>query len=208
MLIIQAVSANEAWRKTLKAIIERGEATGNAKYVRDEVAVIEITRPEVAPTDERFPMAQGSLDVINRYIYSGQGEGGVAHEWTKLYYHRAFDEPHSQVEFLISKLDADQPSGKALISMWDKSVDQEAEISPCTLVVWVRIKQGALELHVHAHSSDAYKKLLMNMLEFISLQHYIAGRAGVSVGRYYHMLDSCHIYGRDAEAAQAVAAEL
>ncbi len=61
---------------------------------------------------------------------------------------------------------------------------------------------------MHAHSSDAYKKLVMNILEFISLQHYIAGRVGVPVGKCYHFLDSCHIHNKDLDAVKELVAQL
>jgi thymidylate synthase len=202
MIMITATSANEAWISTFKALLDHGQTTGNVKYLRDETTLIEITDPQVTLADTRFPMNQADLDVINRYIFSGENEEDVVHEWTKLYYHRAFDEPNSQIEFLIANLNAEGPVGEAQISMWDKNIDQGKKVSPCTQIIWARIKHGKLELHVHTNSSDAYKKLLMNILEFISLQHYIADRVGIEVGKYYHFLDSCHLHTKDSERIQ------
>lgn len=208
MINITATTANEAWISTFKALLEEGDATGNEKYLRDETTLIEITDPQVIEADARFPMAQADIDVINKYIYTGENEDSVVHDWTKLYYHRAFDEPNSQIEFLIANLNAERPVGEAQISMWDKNIDQGQKISPCTQIIWARIKHGKLELHVHANSSDAYKKLLMNMLEFISLQHYIAERIGRPVGNYYHFLDSCHLHSKDSEKIQLLQTQL
>lgn len=208
MININATTPNEAWISTFKALLEEGDATGNEKYLRDETTLIEITDPQVIEADPRFPMAQADLDVINKYIYTGENEDSVVHDWTKLYYHRAFDEPNSQIEFLIANLNAERPVGEAQISMWDKSIDQGQKVSPCTQIIWARIKHGKLELHVHANSSDAYKKLLMNMLEFISLQHYIAERIGRPVGNYYHFLDSCHLHLKDSEKIQLLQTQL
>lgn len=200
MISIKTSSANQAWRETLKVLINESGETGNQKYFRDEVALIEITEPKVEPADPNFPMPQSDLDVINDYIVSGQNEDNVVHEWTKIYRHRIFDAPNSQIEYLISKLDAKDPRGEAQISVWDKLVDQNSDIHPCTQIIWARIKHGKLELHVHANSSDAYKKLLMNLLEFIALQQYIAQRIGIPTGSYYHFIDSCHIYHSDKNA--------
>lgn len=208
MITITAPSANEAWINTFNTLLDQGQTTGNEKYLRDETVLIEITDPQVTLADVRFPMNQTDLDVINRYIYSGEDEESVVHEWTKLYYHRAFDEPNSQIEFLIANLHPDRPVGEAQISMWDKNIDQGQKVSPCTQIIWARIKYGKLELHVHTNSSDAYKKLLMNMLEFISLQHYIADRVGIPLGRYYHFLDSCHLHLKDAEKIKELSKEL
>lgn len=199
-----AKAPNEAWRQTFVSLYDNGSETGNERYFRDEVVLIEIENPVIEPADDRFPMSQEDLDIINRYIYTGENEDEVIHDWTKLYYHRAFDEPNSQIEFLISKLDSQNPKGEAQISMWDKNIDQSQKVSPCTQIIWARIKHEKLELHVHAHSSDAYKKLLMNILEFISLQHYIAKRVGVPVGKYYHFLDSGHLHDKDRIAIDAL----
>lgn len=200
MLSISATTPSDAWRKTFNALYDDGAETGNDKYFRDEAVVIKLSNPVVELADPRFPMRQADLDIINRYIYTGEDEDRVVHDWTKLYYHRAFDGPNSQIEFLISKLDPEHPAGEAQVSMWDKTIDQDKQVSPCTQIIWARIKHGKLELHVHAHSSDVYKKLLMNILEFVSLQHYIADRAGVPVGNYYHFLDSGHLHVKDRQA--------
>ncbi|MCE7936800.1 hypothetical protein DYH10_03360 [Candidatus Saccharibacteria bacterium CPR2] len=202
MITVLANSANEAWLTTFKTLMNDGDETGNDRYLRDEVALIEISNPEVEPIDSRFPMSQADVDLINRYIYTGENEEKITHEWTKLYYHRAFDEPNSQIEFLIKKLNEKLPAGETQISMWDKNIDQDKKISPCTQIIWARIKHGKLELHVHTNSSDAYKKLLMNILEFISLQHYIASRIHLPVGKYYHFIDSCHLHLKDSNKIQ------
>lgn len=208
MIHVISSDANTAWRKTLQSLLSKGEDTGNEKYLRDEVAIIEIEKPELIDADPLFPMEQQDLDVINKYIYSGENEDKVVHEWTKLYYHRAFDEPNSQIKFLIENLDSNWPKGEAQISMWDKNIDQNQDVSPCTQIIWARLKNGALEVHVHANSSDAYKKLLMNMLEFISLQKYIAGQVNVPVGRYVHFLDSCHLHKKDEDKIREIQNEL
>lgn len=204
MIHIAQPTANDAWVHTLTSIMLHGSKTSTHKYARDELVAIEVSDPQVLPADTRFPMKQQDLDIINRYIYTGEDEDAVVHEWIKLYYHRAFDQPHSQIEFLIDTLSEDQPIGESQISMWDKNIDQYQDVCPCTQIVWARIKHGKLELHVHANSSDAYKKLLMNILEFISLQHYIAKRINLPVGTYYHLIDSCHIYRKDIDTVNTL----
>lgn len=208
MIHVNAKTPNEAWLSAFSSLYVNGDNTGNNKYFRDELMLIEIESPVVEPADPRFPMKQQDLDIINRFIFTGENENEVVHEWTKLYYHRAFDEPNSQIEFLIKNLSADQPVGETQISMWDKNIDQDQKVSPCTQIVWARIKHGKLELHVHANSSDVYKKLLMNILEFISLQHYIAERVGIPAGKYYHLLDSGHLYHKDMAAIETLRASV
>jgi thymidylate synthase len=202
MLIVHADNAVAAWRTTLTRLLQEGSTTDNQKYYRDEPVVIELTSPSVEVADPLFPMSQKDLDTINDFIHSGANEDNVTHEWTKLYYHRMFDEPNSQVKYILKKLSLSEPVGEAQISLWDKTIDQEQEISPCTQIIWARKKHDRLEVHVHAHSSDAYKKLLMNLQEFISLQHHLASQLNLQPGKYYHFLDSCHIHTEDVELSK------
>lgn len=182
--------------------------TGNAKYFRDQPLVIEVPQSAILPVDPMFPMTQTDLDTINQYIWSGKNEDQVKHEWTKLYHHRIFDEPNNQMLYLLEKLKSPQPVSACQISLWDKSVDQSAKISPCAQILWARRRFDAVELHVHAHSCDAYRKLLMNIQEFMSLHAYIARESGLKVGCYYHFIDSCHVRAEDREEVSRVVAAI
>jgi len=204
MLIVRTENAVAAWRQTLGKLIREGGATGNSKYFRDEFVTIELSNPSIEPADPLFPMSQDDLDTINRFIISGENESGVIHDWTKIYHHRMFDQPHSQVENMVAALAKDGLSGQALMSLWDKTIDPYQTVRPCTLVIWGRKKEGKLELHVHARASDAYSKLLMNLQEFIALQKYLAGRLNMPPGKYYHVIDSCHIHSQDEASSKAL----
>ena len=200
MLVIKTESINQAWNQVLLELYHKGESTDNDKYYRDEPVVIEVQNPSIEKKPFEFPMLQVDLDTINNYIVTGQNENEVVHEWTKIYYHRIWNKPNSQIEYVIHKLKNEKYSaGEVQISMWDKNIDQNSKISPCTQILWFRIKNQKLEMHVHAHSSDAYKKLLMNMQEFVAIQIFVADELGIGVGRYYHFVDSCHLHYKDLE---------
>jgi len=187
---------------SLAALLGEGSETDNDFYFRDEPTLIKLEQPSLETPDPLFPMAAEDLLLINNFITTGNKEEQVPHEWTKLYYHRLFDEPNSQVSYIVEKLKTGRILGETVASLWDKTVDQEQEISPCTLTVWCRIRKDALETHIHAHSSDAYKKLLMNLQEFIALHYYIARQIEVAPGSYFHFIDSCHIHEEDRREAQ------
>ncbi len=205
MILVKAQTTNEAWRITLSNLLNNGTETDNKKYFRDELVSIEILHPSLEAKDPLFPMEQKEIDTINNFIATGEHEQDINHAWTKLYFHRMFDQPNSQVEYMIKFLHDRPLEGEAIVCMWDKYQDQNTEINPCTVFVWGRVKHGKLELHVHAHSSDAYKKLLMNIQEFVAFQLYIGTRIGLPIGRYYHIVDSCHIHNEDVSKAQALA---
>lgn len=197
MLNIVANTPNVAWKRCVQDLLSIAPRTDNTKFYCDEPSVIEIVQPCIEPLPIEFPMSQKDMDCINEYIVTGKNEEKVCHEWTKLYYHRIYDAPNCQIDYFINKLRSDPQSGRAQIAFWEKNVDQQATIAPCTQTIWGRIKSGCLELHVHASSVDAYKKLLMNQQEFITLQFYLAEKLNVKIGRFYHFISSCHIYRED-----------
>ncbi|MDQ6985933.1 MAG: thymidylate synthase [Candidatus Dojkabacteria bacterium] len=192
-------SISKVWRKTLATLLDSNQNADNKKYFRDSPALITLENSSHIEYDNLFPMGKKDLEIINNYIYSGENEELVVHEWTKIYHHRIFDQPNSQIEFMIKKLKEKLPTGESQISIWDKNIDQDSKISPCTQILWARIKDDTLEWHTHAHSSDAYKKIFMNISEFVSLQYYVAKKVGVKPGKYIHFIDSLHIHWKDLE---------
>lgn len=198
MINITANTPIDAWKKCLQQLLSTMSYADNDKFYCDELVVIEVLHPCIEPLPKEFPMSQEDVACINEYIITGNNEKNVCHEWTKLYYHRMYDSPHCQFDYLVNKLKSDPQSGRAQISFWDKNVDQYGTIAPCTQIIWGRIKSGCLELHVHASSVDAYKKLLMNQQEFITLQFCMAEKLDVKVGKFYHIIDSCHINNNDS----------
>lgn len=201
MITIKANNLNEAWRKAFIKLMEEGSKTDNTKYYRDEFIAFEIEDASEVNVDPNFPMSDEDLKIINRFMRTGDNEEKVVHETTKIYYHRIFDEPNSQVEYMVKVLNYDEPMGDSQISLWDKTKDQDFFYSPCTLVLWARRKHGKLEFHTHAHSSDAYKKLLMNLSEFASFHTYLSQRVNCVQGTYYHLIDSCHVHFEDLDKA-------
>lgn len=212
MLIIRAQNSNLAWRETFVRLYTSKECPDNDKYFRDKPAVIVIEKPRLDKPDPLFPMPAEELKVINQYICSGKNEQQVTHKWTELYHQRIFSKSNNQMEYFLDEIGREitnsNPAPTPLISLWNKNLDQYSRILPCTLTVWGRTRKNQLELHVHAHSSDAYKKLLMNIQEFISLQLYVAKKKNLKIGSYYHFLDSCHIHQDDLEAATGLFDEL
>ena len=204
MINIKAHDLNEAWRKAFLTLFEMGGRTDNQKYFSDELIVFEIEDNDTSSFDPLFPVSQQDLDLICDFIVTGDREDEVVHETTKIYHHRMFDEPRSQVEYMVKVLNYDEPMGDAQISLWDKHLDQDFFYSPCTLVLWARRKHKHLEFHTHSHSSDAYKKLLMNLAEFSSFHRYLSKRINVEPGTYYHIIDSCHIHYEDYDKALAL----
>ena len=60
-------------------------------------------------------------------------------------------------------------------------------------------------MNLRIRSNDAYGASFMNMFAFISLGEHVANKVSkrrerkINLGRYVHMADSFHIYGKDLD---------
>jgi thymidylate synthase len=84
------------------------------------------------------------------------------------------------------------------ISHQDHSIIANDVISHnCLQSTWFRIINNKLCMNVRFRSNDAYKAAFMNIFALVQLQKRIADELNVEVGRYCHIADSYHIYGKD-----------
>lgn len=102
MIFIKEQCLNKIWRKAVKELMENGYTPQDNRFIKMESMTIEIENPKIEDIDEYFPMTQKDISIINNYITTGENEEKVCHEWTKLYYHRLFDEPDSQIRYIIN----------------------------------------------------------------------------------------------------------
>ena len=158
-----------------------------------DTLVIEMDEPELCEPDSLFPIVKDDIDIINNFIITGENEEKVCHEWTKLYYHRLFDNPNSQIEYMIERIKRDRVS---IACNWIKD-DQKSEIKPCMLSITASNENGKLNFQLHSRACNIYDKLLMNLQEFITVQKYIASRCDLKVGRFTMFIDYAQIAVKD-----------
>jgi thymidylate synthase len=199
MITLKASSINDAWEKLLKDIIKHGYMPDDIEFYKAERIIVEIDKPKVEVPHKLFPRTKEELDIINEYLCTGKNEENVWHEWTKIYYHRLFDSPNSQIEYIINKL-KERPGGKACACTWRKEIDQIAERMPCMLVIWCQSREGKIDLHVHGQEGDVYKKSIMNMQEYVALQKHLAKILNLEIGRFVFSLDFGYIFMKDKDS--------
>ena len=132
--------------------------------------------------------------------------------WEYTYHRRlfAYDVPGSrvfdQIESVCRKLAAVPHTRRAQAVTWKVWEDNDCYDPPCLQNLWCRIieENGGwfLSLNARFRSNDAYKAAFMNIFALVQLQKTIAGRVSqmlgreIKVGRYCHIADSYHIYGK------------
>lgn len=193
MIVVEENNINEVWKSSLEKLYKNGYIPQDSRFFRMDTLIIEINEPKLCSPDILFPVLKNDIDIINNFIITGKNEEKVCHEWTKLYYHRLFDNPNSQIEYMIERI---KKNRVGIACNWIKD-DQHAKIKPCMLSVTCNNENGKLNFQLHARACNIYNKLLMNLQEFIAIQKYIALRCDLNMGRFTMFIDYAQISQQD-----------
>lgn len=112
----------------------------------------------------------------------------------------------AQLPEVQRQLEVDPDTRQALLAVW--RVDDlwvETRDLPCTVSLHFFLRDGALELHTHMRSQDAWRGWAYDAFQFTRLQCALADALGAGLGAYYHRADSFHLYAADYDAADGLA---
>ena len=115
--------------------------------------------------------------------YSDNGvdlHGAYGYRWIN---HFDFD----QIDSIIKRLKASPNDRRSVLQMWDPKVDlnRDGVDVPCNTVIYFKVRDGKLNMTVSNRA---------NVVHMSMLQEYVARSLGVSVGTYYQVSDSFHVY--------------
>jgi thymidylate synthase len=122
--------------------------------------------------------------------------------------------PVDQLEVIVSLLNNDPNTRRAVLQMWDPAVDlgQNKKDIPCNTNIYFRVRSEALDLPHPSLMLDINPPLMLDMMvccrsndivwgcygansvHFSFLQEYIAGRLSIAVGMYYQASFNFHAY--------------
>lgn len=104
-----------------------------------------------------------------------------------------------QLSCIIQRLKADTDSRQAVANIWDGNLDNipTSKDYPCNVLLMFKITNGRLDLSVVRRSNDIVWGLPYNIVQFTSIQEYVASHVGVPCGDYYEFIDSLHIYTKE-----------
>jgi hypothetical protein len=106
-----------------------------------------------------------------------------------------------QVDKVISMLKDNPNSRNAIISIWDRQIDQDRiggkQRVPCSMFFQLLIRNGKLNMIYNIRSNDVMTHWCFDIWMAISLQEYIAEKLGLEIGNFYQTIGSLHAYNKD-----------
>ncbi len=90
----------------------------------------------------------------------------------------------------------DNGTRQAAISIFKTETDisKDTKDVPCTLNIHFMIRDGKLDCFISMRSNDVIWGLPYDIFTFTVLQELMAQELGVGLGKYYHYVNSMHIY--------------
>lgn len=116
----------------------------------------------------------------------------------RLRYHFGID----QLAVAIEMLREDPDTRQVVLAIWDPANDLNVHSKdiPCNDMIFFKIREGFLNMTVSCRSNDALLGCYgANVVQFSTIQEFVARAVGVEVGWYRQVSDSFHVYtGSDA----------
>jgi hypothetical protein len=102
-----------------------------------------------------------------------------------------------QVEEAINMLTNDPDTRRTVMAIWDPVNDLNvvSKDIPCNDIIMLKVRDGRLNMTVCCRSNDVlWGAYGANVVQFSTLQEFMANCIGVNVGTYHQISDSFHVY--------------
>lgn len=104
-----------------------------------------------------------------------------------------------QLKAAIVRLQSDMDTRQACVTLWRSwDLDVPTKDLPCTVYLNFAIRNNKLLMTTHMRSQDLWWGWPYDIVQFTQLQHTIANVLDVKCGHYTHVIDSLHVYTRNA----------
>lgn len=216
---VEAVTANEMYKKMLMTIINEGEIVKprglvtrelRPLVVRLENSLSNIITLKTRQLNYSFMVAEwlwmswGREDVEMIGHYNAQlpkfSDDG------KVFFGAYGIRIAEQLQYVISALKSDPDSRQAVMSLWRPNPPKTKDV-PCTSLMQFMIRNGKLEAIVTMRSSDVWLGIPYDVFNFTRIQAGIAAELMISPGPITLQLGSSHIYEPDLQRALEVIGE-
>ena len=190
------------WKKVIHKIIEFGELKPRKSIGESYYELIDFTyilesedrdSESIIETDE-FPLSEDFLKKYVQEIISPEVPEGLSYTYG--------NRIHRQLDATIKKLQSDNSTRQAHISLWGDS-DVLSLTPPCLTDIDMNVQSAKLYLTCHFRSHDAFAALRANMYGLLQLQKLVCSQLkGIEEGPLIIIANSSHIYERDMDNAQ------
>lgn len=205
---IEGKTLAETWLKILHRIRMSGivRKTAYDSLWQEVIDLVAVVNPSDDDLPDYLPVSAEFLEnYVNQVVDDAPVRDGVKYTYgQRLRSHFGVD----QVEAAIATLSANPDSSRAVLTLWDATIDnQDGSSPPCLNHVWFRVIDNCLTLTATFRSNDMFAAWCANVIGLQALQKYVANALNLPCGKLITISQSAHIYDDCWENADKVIKE-
>jgi len=201
--IINNSSIAALWEESISLVLAEGEWSNTERGLQaiekcNLILHAPIVSMPIAVSDKyQFPSS-----FVDHYEKSLQNDFTGISTGNRLFNYG--DKNVNQLTQVINRLEEFKSSRRAVVILWDPTVDGDVEHPPCNVTHQFLIRDGTLHLTSLFRSNDAWMAALPDMIANCNLLRIVANKLEVLKISYTHIATSYHIYESDFSNAQSI----
>ena len=203
-------STAEAYETLIPYILKHGYTStserGLTKFL--PYTLIEITNPKLKRIPNKYPLGKKAVnDYVQQFLHGSENIFKYTYHERIFRYAPTGDcckdnlcKAINQIDYVVDKLTENPNTRRAIITVWDPTIDTKSEDVPCLSLIHFQIINNALYMQTIMRSQDALLAFPSNMLAFIELGEMVARHVGqhldcnLQLKRLIHYVFNLHIY--------------
>lgn len=194
VFLIKKPSVRNSYEELVKLILKEGKEiiTEDGQKCKELLNVcVEVTNPNLKGISPKYPLGKKAIEnYINNLLY-----GKFENEFSYTYYNRINDfNGINQLEYVINKLKNNHNTRRAVINIWNPTIDTKKQHVPCLQHIGFNKIDDKLYMSVVFRSNDCFVAFHSNALGLIELGKIVAKETNSKLINYTHFIYNAHIY--------------
>lgn len=195
-----------AWLEILSLIlrfgtIKKSDYGVDQRELLNLVSVIEQEDPDAPHLESYFQFSREDLLSYYPQVLTASSVEGVEYSYgERLRANKNID----QIQQLISLLQKNKHTRRALAVTWDLEKDSSSEKPPCLILTEFLVQDDCLFLTAFFRSNDMFHAWPRNAFGLRKIQYHVAAATNLSVGSLTLISSSAHIYQNNWALAQDI----
>lgn len=188
----------DAYKYTLRQILKnKYKIRNDSKIAYEAAAFLEFNSIK---NNNVLSLGKDGIKFLESFEKYGDENNIRIQEECEYYFDTIFNSKKIDKALLV--LRKDKSSKKSIIYLIENPKPKNNKIPPCLTCITFRIINNKLDMHCHMRANNAYRLLLINFFINGVIHAEAARQLGIKVGKYYHIVDSLHIYKNELEGVK------
>lgn len=207
--VVRQSHIGPAWLEILSLIlrfgtIKKSDYGLDQRELLNSISVIEQEDPDIPQWFPYFQFTKEDLFSYYPQVLSAASVDGVEYSYGQRF---RSQKNVDQLQLLISLLQKNKYTRRAIAVTWDLEKDSQSEKPPCLILVEFLVQEDKVFLTAFFRSNDMFHAWPRNAFGLRKLQYHVAAATKLHIGSLTIISSSAHIYQNNWTVAQDILAK-